>query len=360
MSAETTHPHGATKSGELVRLEYDLWAEGGGRTDLIDTTHEEVAQQASVPVSEGAHWGPRPHMVGGEYFPGAIEAALTGAKIGEEFEREFAPGEAFGERDPKLIELFSMHEISRLPEMRREDAHLDLGTILTIEGRRGRVVTLTAARVRVDFNPPFSGRKVRAKFKVLERISDPAEQARGILELLYGRGSEFHVEIRDKTLTLRIPDRSKFDISWMAAKPRVVDRLRSQLHPETIRIVEEYVTPTPEKTEKKEDSDKSKGHAPEKQAEHEGHAHQSSKPDTKDEASEKAPEHEGHAHRPSKSDTKDEAPEKAPEHEGHAHRPSKPDTKDDAPEKGSEHEGHSHHKAEKKDTADAGSTSDSE
>ncbi|MGA9839122.1 MAG: hypothetical protein WBF81_03175 [Thermoplasmata archaeon] len=284
MSPETTHPHGVTQSGELVRLEYDLWAEGGGRTDLIDTTHEEIAQQANVPVSEGTRWGPRPHLIGGEYFPGAIEASLAGAPIGEEFEREFAPGDAFGERDPKLIELFSMHEISRLPEMRREDAHLDLGTVLTIEGRRGRVVTLTAARVRVDFNPPFSGRKVRAKFKVLERIHEPAEQAKGILELQYGRGSEFHVEIHDKTITLRIPDRSKFDISWMAAKPRVVDRLRTQLHPDTIRIVEEYVTPAPEKSEKKdaaekkEGSEKPKSAAAEKPAEAEGHAHPKHEP----------------------------------------------------------------------------------
>lgn len=259
MPSEPTHPHGATHSGDIVHLDYDLWAEGGGRTELVDTTHAEVAQEAKVSAPEGQHWGPRPHLVGGEYFPGGVEAALVGLKVGEEVEREFAPADAFGERDPNLIELFSMHEIQRLPEMRREDAHLDVGTVLTIEGRRGRVVTLTAARVRVDFNPPFAGRKIRGKFKVVDRIAEPAEQVRAILELQYGRGSEFHVEVHDKAITLRIPDRSKFDISWMAAKPRVVDRLRTQLHPETIRIVEEYVTPA----EKKDDG-KAKAAAEEK------------------------------------------------------------------------------------------------
>jgi FKBP-type peptidyl-prolyl cis-trans isomerase 2 len=276
MSPETSHAHGVTKSGDMVRLDYDLWAEGGGRTELVDTTHAEVAQEAKVQVPEGQKWGPRPHLIGGEYFPGGIEGALTGAKVGEEFEREFAPADAFGERDPNLIELFSMHEIQRLPEMRREDAHLDLGTVLTIEGRRGRVVTLTAARVRVDFNPPFAGRKVRGKFKVVDRITEPAEQVRGILELQYGRGGEFHIESHDKTISLRIPDRSKFDIAWMAAKPRVIDRLRTQLHPETIRIVEEYVTPAAEKPEKKDDGSKappasdSAGAAPEAHRSHSG------------------------------------------------------------------------------------------
>lgn len=266
MPPESTHPHGATKAGELVHLDYDLWAEGGGRTELVDTTHAEVAQEAKVSVPDGYKWGPRPHLLGGEDFPAGIESSLVGVKVGEEVEREYAPGDAYGERDPNLIELFSMHEIQRLPEMRREDAHLDIGTVLTIEGRRGRVVTLTAARVRVDFNPPYAGRKIRGKFKVVDRISEPAEQVRAILELQYGRASEFQIEASEKHITLRVPERSKFDISWMAAKPRVIDRLRSQLHPETIRIVEEYVTPT----EKKDEAAKAKP-AEEKPATHESH-----------------------------------------------------------------------------------------
>jgi FKBP-type peptidyl-prolyl cis-trans isomerase 2 len=302
MSPEPAHPHGVTKSGELVHLDYDLWAEGGGRTDLIDTTHAEVAQEAKVSVPEGQHWGPRPHLVGGEYFPSGIEASLVGLKVGEEVEREFAPADAFGERDPNLIELFSMHEIQRLPEMRREDAHLDVGTVLTIEGRRGRVVTLTAARVRVDFNPPFAGRKVRGKFKVLDRITEPAEKVRSILELQYGRGAEFQIEANDKSITLRIPERSKFDISWMAAKPRVVERLRTQLHPETIRIVEEYVTPV----EKKDDAAKAKGTAAEPTPEHESHrGHSHSKAEAKADA---PPEPAAAGHPPAKSGPKPATP----------------------------------------------------
>jgi FKBP-type peptidyl-prolyl cis-trans isomerase 2 len=260
MSPHTSEEKSPVKSGDIVSLEYELWAEGGGRSELIDTTKEEVAQQAEVPKTEGRKFGPHPHLIGGEYFPSGIEAALEGAKPGEEFEKEFAPADAFGERDPKLIELFSMHEISRLPEMRREDAHLDIGTVLTIRGRRGRVVSLTAARVRVDFNPPFSGRKIRGKFHVMGRIVEPAEQVKALVELTYGRSSEFHVEIHDKTITLKVPDRSKFDFNWVAAKPRVIDRLRTQLSPQTIRLVEEYVTPTPEK--KEADSAEAKKPAP--------------------------------------------------------------------------------------------------
>jgi FKBP-type peptidyl-prolyl cis-trans isomerase 2 len=249
-----THPdpHEPTKSGDLVLLDYELWAEVVGKPELIDTTREEVAQAAKITVPEGHKFGPHAHLIGGEYFPGGIENALVGAKVPSEWEKEFAPADAFGERDPKLIQLYSMHEVSRLPEMRRDDAHLDIGTILTIEGRRGRVVTLTAARVRVDFNPPFAGRKITAKFKLIERIHDPAAQARAIVDLTYGRGDEFKVEVHNDVVTLHVPDRSKFDFAWAAAKPRVIDQIRTQLKPKSIHVVEEYVTPTPKETAKAE------------------------------------------------------------------------------------------------------------
>jgi FKBP-type peptidyl-prolyl cis-trans isomerase 2 len=246
MTSKATGDEGTTHAGDLVRLDFELWSEIGGKTELLDTTREEVGQQAAVKPEEGHPWGPRPHEIGGEYFPAGIENSLVGAKIGEEVVREFSPADAFGERDPDLIELFSMHEIQRLPEMRREDAHLEIGTNLTIEGRRGRVVSLTAARVRVDFNPPFAGRKVRGKFKIVERIEETAEQVRAIVELHYGRSAEFHVETHERTVTIKIPDRSKFDVHWFAAKPRVIDRVRSRIKPHTIRIVEEYVTPPAE------------------------------------------------------------------------------------------------------------------
>jgi FKBP-type peptidyl-prolyl cis-trans isomerase 2 len=245
---------GPLASGDLVLLDYELWAEGGGRTELVGTTREEIAQKAEIHLAEGQTFGPQPHLIGGDEFPAGLENALVGAKIGAEFEKEVDPADGFGERDPKLIELYSMHEISRLPEMRREDAHLDMGTVLTIEGRRGRVVTLTAARVRVDFNHPYAGKKIKAKFKVLERIAEPAEQVRALIDLTYGRAKEFHIEVKAGHVNIRVPDRAKFDARWILAKPALVDRVRGQLKPEKITVSEEYITPV-KKVEKTEEAE---------------------------------------------------------------------------------------------------------
>jgi FKBP-type peptidyl-prolyl cis-trans isomerase 2 len=276
------------KDGELVLLDYELWSETGGRTELVDTTKEDVARAENIPIPDGALFGARPHLVGGDDFPTGIEKAILGAKVGEDVEREFAPADAFGERDPKLIELFSMHEIARLPEMRKDDADLNVGTVLTIRGRRGRVVSLTAARVRVDFNPAFAGRTIRGKFRIASRVHEPAEQTKALIELGYGRSKEFDVEVDDGVVTIRVPERSKFDFAWMAAKPRVIDRIRTHLKPKSIRVVEEYVTPTPAK-----DSAKGTEHAGGSVAKSGGHAH--------------APAHE----HPAKAEKSDPTPEKS-------------------------------------------------
>jgi FKBP-type peptidyl-prolyl cis-trans isomerase 2 len=238
----------------MILLDYELWTESGGKNELIDTSRADVAQKENFNLPAGYEFGPRPHIVGGDDFPAALETAIAEAPVGHEVERELTPAEAFGERDPKLIELFSMHEIERLPEMRREDAELNIGTPLTIRGRRGRVVSFTAARVRVDFNPPFAGRKIRAKFKVVEPITDPVAKAQALIDLTYGRGKDFTVEMHDKVLTVTIPDRAKFDLAWhAAAKSRIIERVRTHVHPKSIHFLEEYVTPTPKETKAAEE-----------------------------------------------------------------------------------------------------------
>ena len=112
-------------------------------------------------------------------------------------------------------------------------------------------------------------------------------------------------------ITLKLPERSKFDLGWAATKPRVIDRLRTQLKPKSIRIVEEYVTPAGKEPATKEsapkEAEKSEPSAP---AAHEGgaagHGHAA--------AHEPAKGEHGHAatHEPAKG-----------EH-AHAHSGSKP------------------------------------
>lgn len=239
------------QKGDLVRVDFELWAESGGKKELVACTQEEVAKAAmGGETPKGMTWGAQPHVVGRELFrtvfaatPNKVDASLEGVKVGEKVEKAFSPAEAFGERDPKLIELFAMNEVLRLPEMREDDAHLDVGTVLNIRGRQGRVSSLTAGRVRVDFNRTHAGKKALWKFTVLEKVVDPEAVVRAVLDMDYGRNKDFGVEIKGDTVSLTLADRSLFDVNWLACKASVVTDLRERLKASKIVFVEEHKTP---------------------------------------------------------------------------------------------------------------------
>jgi hypothetical protein len=149
---------------------------------------------------------------------------------------------------------------------------------------------------------------------VLSKIAEPVEQARALIDLTYGRGSEFKVEIHDGVVSIMVPDRSKFDFAWAAAKPRVIDQIRTHLKPQSIRLVEEFLTPAPKDAAK--DNEKGK------------------EPAAKDEGAAAAPKHEAHAHEGHSHDAHDA-------HEGHAHAEHSGKEKPTA----HEHETHAGHSA---------------
>ncbi len=236
-------PEQTIASGDLIKLDYDIWAESGGKSEIVDTTSNEIAQSANWTGRKEDEFAPQPYEVGRGKFPPSIEKLLESLTVGGTIEKEFAPSEAFGERDPKLIELFSVREVARLPEMRKDDATLDVGTVLNIRGRRGRVINVTTGRVRVDFNPDLAGKKIKVKFNVKEKISKPEEIALAVIEMEYGHSKDFHVEIKGDHVTVKVPDRIKFDLAWHATKSGIIDLLRKHIKPASILLVEEYKTP---------------------------------------------------------------------------------------------------------------------
>ncbi len=247
-SMSDSGPAPTVAKGDLIRLDYELWGEFGGKRELLDTTLESAAKAAHADAPANVEFRPRAFVVGKELFPGSvgkIEGALEGAKVGDEVVRKFAAGDAFGERDPELVESFSTQRIYRLPEMRREDAHLDLGTVLNIGGRSGRVSLITAGRVKVDFNRPQAGRQVEFKFKVLEKVSEPSHVVTTVLDMEYGKGSEFDVKVQGDEVSVGLPDRALFDLNWLVAKARVVEDLRALLKVQKVSFTEEHKTPAP-------------------------------------------------------------------------------------------------------------------
>ena len=169
----------AIQKGDVIRLHYTGKVKETG--EIFDTTYEDVAKEAGI-YSEKGIYGPVPIAVGAGHVLKGLDEQLEGLEVGKKYEIIVPPEKGFGKRDPKLIKTFT------LGQFRRQGIYPFPGMPIEIEtegGRKlkGRVLTVSGGRVRVDFNHPYAGKHLVYEVEVVEKIDDPIEKVKALMEL---------------------------------------------------------------------------------------------------------------------------------------------------------------------------------
>lgn len=164
---------------DVIRLHYTGRIKETG--EVFDTTYEDVAKEAGI-YSEKGIYGPVPIAVGAGHVIKGLDEALEGLEIGKKYTIELPPEKAFGKRDPKLIKTFT------IGQFRRQGIYPFPGLDVEIETEsgkklKGRVMSVSSGRVRVDFNHPYAGKTVVYEVEILEKIDDPIEKVKALIEL---------------------------------------------------------------------------------------------------------------------------------------------------------------------------------
>jgi len=164
---------------DVIRLHYTGRIKETG--EIFDTTYEDVAKEAGI-YSEKGIYGPVPIAVGAGHVIKGLDEALEGLEVGKKYTIEVPPEKAFGRRDPKLIKTFT------IGQFRRQGIYPFPGLDVEIETEsgkklKGRVMSVSSGRVRVDFNHPYAGKTVVYEVEVLEKIEDPIEKVKALIEL---------------------------------------------------------------------------------------------------------------------------------------------------------------------------------
>lgn len=140
------------QSGSFLTLHYRLAGPDGA--DVINTFHDKPAT-----LSLGT----------GQLAP-AMEARLIGLAEGARQTFELVPGEAFGERNPELLQRV---KLSLLHELGDPDAEYGVGDVVqfpTPDGQgayAGVVREVGEGWLLFDFNHPLAGQPVRFEVQVL-------------------------------------------------------------------------------------------------------------------------------------------------------------------------------------------------
>lgn len=247
------------EKGDVIKLRYTGKIKETG--EIFDTTEEEVAKQAGI-YKENGVYGPVPIAVGAGHVLRGLDEALEGLEVGKKYEIEVPPEKGFGKRDRKLIKTFTLGQFRRqgiipFPGMPVE--------IETESGRKlkGRVLTVSGGRVRVDFNHPYAGKHLVYEVEVVEKIDDPIEKVKAMIELRLPRvdANKVIIEVGEKDVVVDFtPVKDEVDKGTMVLGEILLESDLKFLGYEEITFkpsVEELLKP-PEEAEKEEAAEEEK------------------------------------------------------------------------------------------------------
>ena len=196
----------AVNNGDFVRVNFT--GKIKETDDVFDTTYDEIAQEAGI-FEGNKNYKAIPIVVGGNHLLPAIEEAIIGLEEGETKHVEVDCDNAFGPRDPKMIQLVPMREFKKqgmtpVPGMRIQS-----------EGSTGKILTVNGGRVKVDFNHELAGKDLIYDVEVTEIIDDEEEKIKSMIELHYANPNvdidKTEINIVDGVANIKLDELSKFD-----------------------------------------------------------------------------------------------------------------------------------------------------
>ncbi len=228
------------KNGDFIKLEYTGKVIETG--DIFDTTNEEVAEEKGI-HSDKKTYGPISVIVGGGHVLKGMEDALVDMEEGDEKTIELPPEEAFGERDPNLIQLVPMSEF------KKQGIQPQVGMAITSEGNTGIIRSVSGGRVRLDFNHELAGKNLEYQVKVGAIIEDDMEKIKSMIDLHYPNpnldAEKHQIEIEDDKVVISMDEMAKFDqrpyMDVTMARFRIARDIQDNMDITTVDFVDSFV-----------------------------------------------------------------------------------------------------------------------
>lgn len=231
---------------DFVKLNYTGKVKETG--DVFDTTYEDVAEEAGI-KNENKDYHPMILAVGSTQLLSKLHDEIKKMDVGEKQTVEIPCEEAFGKRDPSLIQLIPMKEF------KKQNIKPFVGMPLSLDGQHGIVRTVDGGRVRVDFNHELAGKDIIYEIEIVDTIEDNVEKIKGLIEVYYGNPNidlektEILIEDGVAKITLDklagFEQRSAQEITL--SKFRVARETYENIDEiEKVQFIDEYEKPEPE------------------------------------------------------------------------------------------------------------------
>ncbi|WP_455645293.1 FKBP-type peptidyl-prolyl cis-trans isomerase [Methanosphaera sp.] len=231
---------------DFVKLNYTGRVKETG--DVFDTTYEEVAEEAGI-KNENKDYEPMVLAVGSSQLIPKLHDEIKELEVGDKKTVVIPCEEAFGKRDPSLIQLIPMREF------KKQNINPFVGMPLTLEGNPGVVRTIDGGRVRVDFNHELAGKDIEYELEIVDTIADNDEKIKGLIKVYYGNPTldveKTEIEIEDAVAKITLDKLAGFEQRSVQevtlSKFRVAREIYENIEEiEKVQFIDEYEKPEEE------------------------------------------------------------------------------------------------------------------
>ncbi|MBI4095991.1 MAG: peptidylprolyl isomerase [DPANN group archaeon] len=203
---------GIISNGDLIEFDFVGRVKTSGQ--IFDLSSEETAKKEGI-YQEGQKYGPAAAVIGKGMLVKGLEKNLEDKEIGKEYDFEIPAEEAFGQRNPSLVQLTN---ISKFKEFRPI-----AGMQVNVDGILATVRAVSGGRVTLDFNHPMAGKALLYHVKVLRKISGLAEKVKLICEKFLGLTADVKAEGNKLTIKAKTSDGKELD---KAVEARLAEELK--------------------------------------------------------------------------------------------------------------------------------------
>ena len=172
------------EKNDFVELKYTGYVQGKIFDSNIEEDLREITDKAK-PVETVVVVGK------GMLVPG-LDKAIEGKEIGKTYEIDIPYKEAFGERKKELVKIISLSTFTD------KNINPRPGMMLALDNALVKILSVSGARVTVDFNNPLAGKDLEYKFIIVRKVLEIDKKAKALFEVLFRFVPEF--EVNDKII----------------------------------------------------------------------------------------------------------------------------------------------------------------
>jgi len=191
-------------------IELDLIIKDKNTNSVLDTTHEDVAKEGNIYDSK-TQYKPLVVVFGKGELLKAVEENIKDLDIGKTKEFSVTKDKAFGDRDPKLIQLLP------LSDFKKENIDPKPGMFINLGNRQAKVLNVSGGRVQIDLNHEFAGRDLDYKITLKKIYANDNDKSQALFEkyFFFMPKDKAKVQVKEKTLELIIPGAMPKEIEYL-------------------------------------------------------------------------------------------------------------------------------------------------